>query len=244
MTAHTGPSDAHTDGVDNDVDDGVDDGVDDDERLPCGRLLSRVWDDRKRQRAGTADPHPRTCPHCRRAVSGLDELGSAVAELRRDETADTSAYDTAPLAERVMDLVRLELRPGRPLPLGEPAEDLWIMEAVAARTLRAAAESVSGVRAGSCRLFPRSCALPAGTGRGPVEVRLDVHAPPGVPLPELAERIRGRVREAADLRLGMDVAAVDIRISDLTDTTADSAAESAAGGAPTCTTGSQEGRTR
>ncbi|MEV8542866.1 Asp23/Gls24 family envelope stress response protein [Streptomyces sp. NPDC051572] len=180
----------------------------DDELLPCGRLLSRTWDDWER---GTDDPHLRTCPHCRQAVRGLDDLESVVRGLQAETDTTASAYDTEPLTRRIMDVVRLELRPGRPLPLGEPAEDLWIMEAVAARALRAAAESVPGVRAGSCRLRD-------GHDAGTVEVRLDIHAPADAPLPELAARVRERVWEAADRELGMGVTAVDIRVTDLVST--------------------------
>ncbi|WP_327402557.1 Asp23/Gls24 family envelope stress response protein [Streptomyces sp. NBC_01288] len=180
----------------------------DDELLPCGRLLSRTWDDWER---GADDPHLRTCPHCRQAVRGLDDLESVVRGLQAETDTAASAYDTEPLTRRIMDVVRLELRPGRPLPLGEPAEDLWIMEAVAARALRAAAESVPGVRAGSCRLLD-------GGADGTVEVRLDIHAPADAPLPELAARVRERVWEAADRELGMEVTAVDIRVTDLVST--------------------------
>ncbi|WP_329350199.1 Asp23/Gls24 family envelope stress response protein [Streptomyces sp. NBC_01261] len=184
----------------------------DDELLPCGRLLSRTWDDWER---GTDDPHLRTCPHCRQAVRGLDDLESVVRGLQAETDTTASAYDTEPLTRRIMDVVRLELRPGRPLPLGEPAEDLWIMEAVAARALRAAAESVPGVRAGSCRLRYGG----DGDGAdGAVEVRLDIHAPADAPLPELAARVRERVWEAADRELGMGVTAVDIRVTDLVST--------------------------
>ncbi|QQM45513.1 Asp23/Gls24 family envelope stress response protein [Streptomyces liliifuscus] len=197
MTAHNPPD--HTD-------------VHDDEQLLCGRLLSEVWDAWERQ---VDDPHRHECPHCRQAVLGLDELETAVRDLR-DEAADTEGYDASTLTRRVMDVVRLELRPGRPLPLGEPAEDLWIMEAVAARVLRAAAETVPGVRAGSCRLLPD----PEG-GAGPVEVRLEIHAPADACLPDLADQVRGRVQEAADRELGMGTAAVDIRITDLVDTPPD-----------------------
>lgn len=177
----------------------------DDELLPCGRLLSRTWDDWER---GADDPHLRTCPHCRQAVRGLDDLESVVRGLQAETDTTASAYDTEPLTRRIMDVVRLELRPGRPLPLGEPAEDLWIMEAVVARALRAAAESVPGVRAGSCRLRD-------GDGGDGVEVRLEIHAPADAPLPELAARVRERVWEAADRELGMDITAVDIRVTDL-----------------------------
>ncbi|MFF3712910.1 Asp23/Gls24 family envelope stress response protein [Streptomyces phaeochromogenes] len=184
--------------------------ADDDELLPCGRLVSRTWDDWEQQ---TDDAHLRSCPHCRDAVRGLDDLESVVRGLRA-ESADTSSYDAEPLTRRIMDVVRLELRPGRPLPLGEPAEDLWIMEAVAARTLRAAAETVAGVRAGSCRLADTRADGTGGTDDS-VWVRLDIHAPVGVSLPELTDRVRARVWEAADRELGMVLASVDIRVTDL-----------------------------
>ncbi|MEU5279457.1 Asp23/Gls24 family envelope stress response protein [Streptomyces asoensis] len=190
---------------------------DDDELLPCGRLLSRVWDDWEQQ---ADDTHLRACPHCRQAVSGLDRLERVVRDLD-EETAPPSPQDTESLTRRIMDVVRLELRPGRPVPLGGPGEDLWIMEAVAARTLRAAAETVPGVRAGSCRLLPpdpdgptAEPVPPDGAGAA-VGVRLDIHAPAGAPLLPLTERVRERVREAADRELGMPLAAVDIRVTDL-----------------------------
>ncbi|MFF4895623.1 Asp23/Gls24 family envelope stress response protein [Streptomyces sp. NPDC001068] len=182
------------------------------ELLPCGRSLSRVWDDRERR---TDDPHPATCPHCRRATGELERLESAVRGLR-EEAPDVSAYDAEPLTRRVMELVRLELRPGRPLPLGEPAEDLWIMETVAARALRAAAETVRGVRAGSCRVSAAD-----GPAGGVVAVRLDIHAPAGAALRQVAEQVRQRVREAAERQLGMVTGPVDIRVTDLVGTPAD-----------------------
>lgn len=190
---------------------------DGDPLLPCGRLLSRVWDDWEQQ---ADDTHLRSCPHCAQAVSGLDRLESVVRDLD-EETALPSDRDTESLTHRIMDVVRLELRPGRPVPLGEPVEDLWIMEAVAARTLRAAAETVPGVRAGSCRLLDHGA---DGSGAA-VGVRLDIHAPAGTPLVPLTDRVRERVWEAADRELGMVIAAVDIRVTDLVHTSADDVQE-------------------
>ncbi|MBK3574164.1 Asp23/Gls24 family envelope stress response protein [Streptomyces sp. MBT65] len=199
----------------------------DDELLPCGRLLSQTWNDWEEQ---TDDPHFRTCPHCREAVRGLDRLESVVLGLQEETDTTASGYDPEPLTRRIMDVVRLELRPGRPLPLGEPAEDLWIMEAVAARALRAAAETVAGVRAGSCRLFDAGDHGGAegdadGDADGTVAVRLDIHAPADAPLPELAALVRERVWEAADRELGMGVTAVDIRVTDLVPVSADDGQE-------------------
>ncbi|WP_435600425.1 Asp23/Gls24 family envelope stress response protein [Streptomyces sp. C10-9-1] len=177
-----------------------------DEQLACGRLVFDVWD---AWEYGRSDAHLRDCPHCRESVRGLEQLQSAVRGLR-DSAVDPPADDMAPLTQRIMDVVRLELQPGRPLPLGEAGEDLWITEAVAARTLRAAAEGVSGVRAGSCRFAP---SLSFDTG--PVEVCLDIHAPVDAHLPDIADDVRREVRAAADDQLGLVIAAVDVRITDL-----------------------------
>lgn len=198
--------------------DGFEDGFgggfgDDDERLGCGRMLSEVWD---AGGSAAADTHLARCPYCSEALGRLTVLGDAVREAGRPEAGD---WDAAALTARVMDVVRLELRPGRPLPLGGPEEDLWVMEAMAAKALRRAAESVPGVRAGSCRVDPagqdRARGTAAGAGRGPVHVRLEVVAPFAAELPALADEVRRRVRAAADIALGVPVAAVDVTITDL-----------------------------
>ncbi|MFD7421396.1 hypothetical protein ACFV6M_13260, partial [Streptomyces californicus] len=159
----------------------------DDETLPCGRLLSRVWADWE---DAVHDDHTAQCAHCRPAVADLERLESRVRALDA-EPAQTS-FDAASVVDRVMDTVRLELRPGRPLPLGDAAEDLRIMENAAARVLRRAAEEVPGVRAGSCRLTP---------GATTVEVALSVRAPLTTPdVRAVAQEVRRRVHEAADRR--------------------------------------------
>ncbi|MEU1279272.1 Asp23/Gls24 family envelope stress response protein [Streptomyces sp. NPDC005805] len=180
----------------------------DEARLDCGRLLADVWYAVEQR---DPDTHRSTCPHCTAAAEEFTRLESAAGRLR-EETATVPDADASSLTERVMDVVRLELRPGRPVPLGEPDEELSVVEAAAARVLRAAAETVPGVRAGSCRLVPE------GARGGPgVLVRLDVHAPTHAVLPGIAEEVRSRVLAAADRRLGLTAPEVDVRITDLTD---------------------------
>lgn len=136
----------------------------DDERLPCGRLLSEVWE---QWDTGGTDAHTAGCEYCAAALGDLDLLGVAVQQARDTEGAEPeSGAGAFTLIERVMDVVRLELRPGRTLPLGEPDEDAWIVEAAAARTFRAAAELVPGVQVGSCRIAPST-----GTPRRPERER-------------------------------------------------------------------------
>lgn len=194
-----------------------------DELLPCGRELSHVWEQRE---AGVPDPHADGCPHCAQALDALRRLEGIVTEAR--DTAPRE-QDTSALTGRVMDVVRLELRPGRTLPLGDEDEDAWIVEAAAARTVRAAAESLPGVRAGSCRIGPLDePASPASAGRlarGPVRIRVEVQVPLPWNLPEAADRVRRRVLEAVDDELGMRIAVVDVTISDLIDDAGDDSTE-------------------
>ncbi|MGW6417471.1 Asp23/Gls24 family envelope stress response protein [Streptomyces sp. NPDC055055] len=197
MTTPTDPpDDGHADEYGEEPGDGVD-------RLGCGRSLVDVWDLWERR---AHDPHRRSCVHCGGAVADLERLESAVCGLR-DETEGVGE-ETASLARRIMNVVRLELRPGRPLPLGAPDEDLWVMEAVAARAFRAAAETVPGVRAGSCRFLGR-------VDHAGAEVRLEVHAPADRPLTDLAARVRHAVYEAADRELGMHVTLVHVVVADV-----------------------------
>lgn len=197
--------------------------------LPCGRTLTEVWDAWDEDRA-VRDPHHRCCPHCSSALDGLRMLEDLV---RTAEGADdgpfgpgSGGYDTAgaDVATRVMDTVRRELRPGRSLPLGELAEDVWIAEAAAAKTLRAAAETLPDVHAGSCRVLPLDTAdtrppqLGAGGGklpRGPLRVRLEVAADLSRGASEIAEAVRRQVLAAAEKALGMDVRVVDVDVVDL-----------------------------
>ncbi|MFJ2740847.1 hypothetical protein ACIO3O_14370 [Streptomyces sp. NPDC087440] len=209
MNGHGGPP--YDNGPGNDHEGGPDDDL-----LPCGRSLYEVW----AQHEATPDASPRTpghpadCVHCAAALEDLRTLDDFV-QRTRTEDANAPAPDASAVASRVMDLVRLELRPGRTLPLGEPEEDHWIVEAAAAKTLRGAAETVAGVRAGSCRVAP--AAGPGAGARGPVRVTVEVEAGTRRALPALAEAVRTAVARAADRAIGMRVSEVDVLVVDLFD---------------------------
>lgn len=180
-----------------------------DERLACGRLLTDVWDAWDTGRTAD-DPHLTHCPFCSAALADLAGLGDAV---RRTCAEEPGVPDATAVTARVMELVRLELRPGRPLPLGEPEEDHWIVEAAAARLLRAAVDALPGVRAGSCRI----ALLDAADPTGPVNVRVEVAARLGLPLQDLADSVRARIAEVADRDIGIRLGAADVAVVDILD---------------------------
>lgn len=193
---------------------------DGDDLLPCGRSLYAVWEDNETGADPAADMRaapghrPADCPHCTAALQELRTLDDFVQRARAEDEA-APPPDATGVAARVMDLVRLELRPGRTLPLGDADEGHWIVEAAAAKTLRSAAETVPGVRAGSCRVAPAG-GTTAGP-RGPVRVTIEVEAGARRALPALAEAVRTAVAGAADRAIGMRVAEVDVAVVDLFD---------------------------
>ncbi|MEU2618520.1 hypothetical protein ABZ642_10155 [Streptomyces sp. NPDC007157] len=173
-----------------------------DEALPCGRLLSRVWE-QARDEASAGDPHTASCPHCREAVEGLATVNAATRALRAVDPPGLSA-----VADRVMNAVRAEARLGRLLPLADPDRDLRITESAAAKVLRQAADTVPGARAATCRL------MSAGEGTD-VRVTMTLVAGLDRPLPERVHQVRRSVLHSAGQDLGLAVTAVDIAVVDV-----------------------------
>ncbi|MFD3875659.1 hypothetical protein [Streptomyces sp. NPDC058623] len=177
-----------------------------DELLPCGRPLSRAWE-QARDRAATPDPHTASCPYCRQAVEGLAALDEATRGLRAQARPSWHS-----LADRVISTVRAEVRLGAMLPLDDPALDLRIAESAAAKVLRKAADTVPGARAASCRLTPTA------TGNGTaVHLAMTLATALDQPLPEQAAQVRRAVLQAADHALGLAVADVDLEINAVLD---------------------------
>ncbi|WP_328862694.1 Asp23/Gls24 family envelope stress response protein [Streptomyces sp. NBC_00306] len=186
--------------------------------LPCGRDLFRTVEQGQSEQS---DAHARSCPYCA-AVLGETALLNEVVRRAGDGGSaggDADAGDDTDRNARIMDVVRLELSPGRNLPLGGRDEDTWITEAATARTFRAAAASLTGVHIGDCVIRPLDAADPgpARWPRGPVHVRLDAVVARTWDLQDVAARIRERITSAADTELGMDVAVIDVRIADILD---------------------------
>ncbi|GGQ07171.1 MULTISPECIES: Asp23/Gls24 family envelope stress response protein [Streptomyces] len=179
------------------------------ELLACGRDLATVW-----EQAGQSetDPHTAACAYCRQAVADLEHLRAAALPPAATPSVGVG-LDSAAVVRRVMDAVRLELRPGRNLPLGEVDEDSWIYESVAARALRTAAQQVPGVLAGSCRITPPGS--PTSPARGPVTVHLDLTVAYGLDLRATTRSVRESLARAAQDRLGLAVSELHVTVTDL-----------------------------
>ncbi|MBZ4321667.1 hypothetical protein, partial [Streptomyces huiliensis] len=136
--------------------------------------------------------------------------------------------------------VRRQLGIGALLPLGDPADGAWITEEAVAAVLRRAARGVAGVRLGTLRVT--AAGAPAGAAEpsafpvppgalppGPLRCAADLtaalapgavprefaHDVPHEPLYETADRLRAALWAVSEERLGLEWAAIDLRVTDV-----------------------------
>ncbi|MFG2790712.1 nucleopolyhedrovirus P10 family protein [Streptomyces sp. NPDC048419] len=129
-------------------------------------------------------------------------------------------------AERWAQTVRHQLGLGRLLPLGGPRDGAWISEEAAEAALRRAAEKMPGVRLDVLRIAladpedvhdPVVPAPPSALPPGPLRVTAEFAATAAVPLPATAALVRTTLTAAAEDRLGLQVAEVDLQVTALLD---------------------------
>ncbi|MEF9882176.1 hypothetical protein [Streptomyces sp. P9-A4] len=113
--------------------------------------------------------------------------------------------------------VRDRLAPGRLLPLGTAADGAWITERTVREVLGVAGAAVRGVVPGVLRIGPADGDEEDGPPAAPGSVRISAAfaAVAGRPLPELAEGLRAVLLAAAEDAIGLVVAAVDLRVTEL-----------------------------
>ncbi|MEV6091446.1 hypothetical protein AB0N39_15395 [Streptomyces cellulosae] len=142
-------------------------------------------------------------------------------------------------ADRWTRMVRQQVGLGRFLPLGGPDDGAWIAERAAGGALREAAERempevrLDGVRLGLAdpdrAADPAVPPPPSALPPGPLRLSAEFAATAAWPLPETASRLRTALAVAATERLGLDVAEVDLRVTELLDVEPSTARSGAAG---------------
>ncbi|MEV8597905.1 nucleopolyhedrovirus P10 family protein [Streptomyces sp. NPDC052012] len=130
-------------------------------------------------------------------------------------------------ADRWTQTVRRQLGLGRFLPLGGPRDGAWIAERAAESVLRrAVAREVPGVRLDAVRIAladpegvsePVVPPPPSAPAPGPLRLTAEFAATASAsePLPGTAGRLRAALAQAAQERIGLTVAEVDLRVTDL-----------------------------
>ncbi|MFF3688714.1 hypothetical protein [Streptomyces sp. NPDC002187] len=123
--------------------------------------------------------------------------------------------------------VRRAMGLGSLLPLGGPGDGAWLSEQAAAPVLRRAAATVPGAALRRIRLTladPGTAAEPAvppppsALPPGPLRLEAEVAVWEWEPLPALAAELRAELLAVASDRLGLEIAEVDLLVSELLDT--------------------------
>ncbi len=150
------------------------------DRLPCGHHIDQLWNHLAN---GTPDEHAQGCEHCQAALTEIRPLVTATNEL-----AAEPVFPPDDLSGRVMAVIRARIHPAPRIPLPGPAGmRLDISERAAAMVLRAAGDTVDGVRARSCRLTPAAHDKSTSTG-----LQLTISLRYGMPGPHRRQGRAGR----------------------------------------------------
>jgi hypothetical protein len=173
------------------------------DRLPCGHDIDQLWD---RLAQDALDEHARSCEHCLAALTEIRPLRTASSALAAEPVrppADLHARVMAVVRERVAAAPRIAL----PGPAGSR---LVISEHAAAIILRAAGDTIDGVRARSCRLPPDPHDMSAAA-----DLKLSISLRFDTPVPAAARAVRAAVRMAARAQLGLTLGRIDIDVVDV-----------------------------
>jgi len=174
----------------------------DGDTLACGHHVDQLWNHLAH---GAPDEHARACGHCQAALDEIRPLLTATSEL-----AAEPARPPDDLTGRVMTVIRARTAPAPRITLPGPAGILHISERAAAIILRAAGDTVEGVRARSCRLTPA-----AGYNSTPADLKLTVSLRYDIPALTAATAVRAAVRAAARAQLGLTLGQIDIEVADI-----------------------------
>lgn len=171
--------------------------------LPCGHDIDQLWDGLA---DSAMDEHARGCEYCQAALAEIRPLRAATSEL-----AAEPVRPPADLPARVMAVIRARITPAPRIALsGPPGIRLSISEHAAAVVLRAAGDTVDGVRARSCRLTPAARDLSTSAG-----LMLTISIRYGLPALAAARAVRVAVRNAARAQLGLPLSSIDIEVVDV-----------------------------
>jgi hypothetical protein len=174
-----------------------------DDRLPCGHDIDQLWDQLAK---GTPNEHARSCEYCQAALNEIRPLRMATSEL-----AAEPVRPPADLSGKVMAAVRARIATAPRIALPGPAGNrLFISERAAAFILRAAGDTVDGVRARSCRITPDAHDMST-----PTDLRLSISLRFGMPALAAARAVRMAVRTAARAQLGLTLGRIDIDVVDV-----------------------------
>lgn len=161
------------------------------------------------------DPrHLETCPDCRNGLDSLRRLSTAGSELFSNDLAEAGSGNDDWM-KNILANLKLELRPGRSIPLRSehPADTLTETEGSVLALVRSVTDLAPGAVAGRVRL-EGDVTVPGEA----ITVNLDLAVAFGNPLLGSAEALRQDLGETLARHTELNIAAIDITITDVIDT--------------------------
>ncbi len=145
----------------------------------------------------------------RHAVDQLERL-RAISEALL--TAESEPEIGESWFQGVLTRLSREVRAGREVPISSPSESarLTVSEGALRALIRNAGDALGGAAIGRTR-FDGDLTVPGA----PIVVHVDIAAYAGTRLPDLADRVRSAVQAAIRMHTELEVAAIDITITDV-----------------------------
>lgn len=178
--------------------------------LDCGHSLAEL--STYLDTGEIADPaHLHSCPECQAGLASLRRLSQLGSELLTSDLADAgSGHDD--WMQSILDNLRLELRPGRSIPVqaGNPEDTLWETEGSISALIRSVADALPGTAAGKCRLHGDVTTPGAG-----ITVDVEIAVVYGHPLVERAEELRRELAQTLAFQTELNIETINITVRDV-----------------------------
>ncbi|MFE4195589.1 Asp23/Gls24 family envelope stress response protein [Paenarthrobacter sp. NPDC056912] len=158
------------------------------------------------------DPgHLQACPECQAGLASLRRLSELGNDLLQSDVAEAGSGNDDWM-QTILDNLRLELRPGRSIPLlsNNPHDTLWETEGAVSALIRSVADSLPGTAAGKCRLLGDITTPMAG-----VTVEVELAVVYGHSLEERAATLRQELAKTLAVQTEMTIEAINITVTDV-----------------------------
>lgn len=178
--------------------------------LDCGHSLAELSEYLDTGRIGNPE-HLAQCPECQSGLASLRRL-SALGHDLLDADVTEAGSGSDDWMQAILGNLRLELRPGRSIPVrGDDPEDLLSeTEGAVSALIRSIADGLPGTAAGKCRL--QGDVTEPGA---PITVGVEIAVVFGHPLEERAAALRRQLAETLARDTELNVTAIDVTITDV-----------------------------
>ncbi|KQR03923.1 hypothetical protein ASF74_17960 [Arthrobacter sp. Leaf145] len=178
--------------------------------LECGHSLAEL--SAYLDTGEIADPaHLDSCPECQAGLASLRRLSELGNELLTADVADAGS-GSDDWMQTILDNLRLELRPGRSIPLraADPQDTLWETEGSVSALIRSVADSFPGTAAGKCRLLGDITVPGAG-----ITVEVEIAVVYGHAMEERAAALRNELAKVLEVQTELNIQAINITVTDV-----------------------------